>query len=515
MPGFSSTNAPATADRPLILAIQLARLGDFLQTTPLLAHLARRRPHARIAAMVTPEQAPLARRCPDLDEVIIIKRNEINALSGSCPDRRALAQLDNRLAELRPRHIFNLNMSMPSARLAQAWPKAGLTGWRFSAQGDALVGEPWFGFMMNMVADRRLTRHHLSDLLASFADPPGPAVGRLRYQVGPRSRERAAQLLPRDGRPVVALQLGANNDLRRWPVNRFAALADGLIAAGCAPLLIGARAEGDLGRRMKASMAGSHNQLIDIMGKTDLPTLAAVLEGCALVVSNDTGTLHLATAVGAPTLALFMGPAQAHETGPYGQGHLVLQARDICGPCQEQTPVCGGAAPCRRLIAPELVLATGLALATGQSAGQACQRMDFGPGVQALEGVIDRFGQRYRPLGPNKPLGRIEALALALREAGRVLIRSTHDFRAAELAAELATEHLPPSDQARADIDALARTAQTLARAAADGQREAALGLLPRAPELKPLASLVGGGAPRLALACQAATQSLEICAAL
>ena len=302
--------------------------------------------------MVTPAQAPLARRCPLADKVVLVKPAEISAISGvKAMDRadkeRLLDGLNNRLAHLRPSHIYNLNMSAVNTTIAAAWSGADIHGWRMSADGQGLYGPQWFGFMMSMVADRRLTRSHLTDLLACIAGAPPIKFNRLQYQSGPRAAARAAALIPEDCGMLVGLQLGTNCDLRRWPVDSFAKLAQGLARAGYTPVLVGAPSEQHLGLRLLESMNNDSGKVLNLMGKTDLPALAAVLGRCGLVVSGDTGTLHLATAVGAKTLSLFMGPAQVHETGPYGDGHLIIQARDKCGPCQEQTAQCQGQAPCR------------------------------------------------------------------------------------------------------------------------------------------------------------------------
>jgi hypothetical protein len=73
--------------------------------------------------------------------------------------------------------------------------------------------------------------------------------------------------------------------------------------------------------------------LIDLAGKTGLPQLAAVTKACDLLVSNDTGTLHVAAGVGTPTLGLFFASAYFTETAPYGAGHAVLQVEIPCSPC--------------------------------------------------------------------------------------------------------------------------------------------------------------------------------------
>lgn len=492
-----------------LMVIQLARLGDFLQTTPLLAALRAAHPQARIAVAVAPAVLPLARACRHVDQVHVLDPAHLQEAAAAVPAHLALARLRGLCDPLwsqEVQEVYNLNLSHLAAGLAAGWPGARLRGWRPDPATGGLTGEAWAPFVMGMVADRRLTRLHLCDILASYAPPGGPLSARLDYQVEPRGLADARKLLPAGGVRVV-LQLGANHDLRRWPVESFAHLARGLARQGVGLVLTGAAGERPLGRRL-AQALGPAVPLADLMGRTDLDTLAGVLATADLVVSADTGTLHLATAVGARVLALYMGPAQAHETGPYGPGHLVLQARDACGPCLEDRPQCGGQAPCRRLIAPGAALGAALRLLQGAPADLAAAGLDLPPGVEPLAGEMDGFGQRYRPLAA-RPLSLGQGLALALRQAGRLLLRPGLAPGQA-WRQELAAEHLPPAADQRAGLDGLARAARGLARAAAQEDKAAAGRLLAQAPGLAALARLVGTGAPPgLEHACRQAAEVL------
>lgn len=484
-----------------LVVIQLARLGDFLQSTPLLAALRARHPRARIMAVVGPAQAPLAQSSGLVDEVMALDPATLEDAAAGDRGRLALARVEGLCAPLWRRTaqaVYNLNYSRLAAGVAAGWERAALHGWRMDQAKHRLRGAAWSGFVMHNVADRRLTRLHLCDILASYAEPEAPPLVRLAQRVEEGAVEQARELLGAR-RPRVALQLGANNDLRRWPLASFASLAKALLDQGLEVCLVGSHGERGLGRRLKEALGPAGERVRDLMGRTDLPGLAAVLAAMDLVVSGDTGSLHLATAVGAPVLALFMGPAQAHETGPYGAGHLVLQARDACGPCQEDAPACGGAAPCRRLLDPVMVAGAARGLLEGRPALEVGLELDLPEGVEPLLAEMDGFGQRYRPLRP-RPLEPLTALALALRQAGRALLRPQP---AAGDIAELAAEHRPPRPEARPVLDGLAATARRLSLALAAGDAPAAGRVLAEAPALRPLAALAGPEAPpRLAEAC-------------
>jgi hypothetical protein len=311
---------------------------------------------------------------------------------------------------------------------------------------------------------------------------------------------------------LVILQLGANHDLRRWPLRNYADLAAGLMAEKVRVACVGSEREHRLAHRLKRLLGPSGQKLIDLMGRTDLPTLAACLQIADLVVGADTGTLHLATAVGARVLALYMGPAAVHETGPYGSGHLVMQARDRCGPCREEDPVCQGEAPCRWLITPHMALTAARALLKGDSAAEAAGNLELPAGVQALEAGQDRFGQVYLNLTPQVMTASLAA-SLALRQAGRMLLRPDYDHDLNELDVELHGQYLPADDRERGEIAELGKAAADLSMAAAGGDISAARLAVQSEPCLWPMAEVVYRGEhPRLAQAAEAAAVTLEAC---
>jgi ADP-heptose:LPS heptosyltransferase len=114
-------------------------------------------------------------------------------------------------------------------------------------------------------------------------------------------RAAAVDLLPGEG-PWVALHAGAGDPRRRWAPERFAAVADGLAAAGVRPVLVGSPTDRPASSAVRAA---ARSPLHDLTGRTDLGTLAAVLRRCAVVVANDSGPLHLARAAGAATVGLY------------------------------------------------------------------------------------------------------------------------------------------------------------------------------------------------------------------
>ncbi len=129
--------------------------------------------------------------------------------------------------------------------------------------------------------------------------------------------------------PVVGLFPGSNAPSRRWPAERFRTLAQKLAARGTHVVILGG--PGD--RALTSEVAGSVEGVVDAGGETDLVDLAAVLGVCDLLVTNDTGPMHLAGAVGTPTVTLW-GPSSPAEVRPVGARDARVTGPDLpCKPC--------------------------------------------------------------------------------------------------------------------------------------------------------------------------------------
>ena len=187
-------------------------------------------------------------------------------------------------------------------------------------------------------------------------------------------------------------------------------------------VLLGTSDEKPIGRKIiesvERSVPASSEKVIDLMGKTSLDDLALVLRKLDALATGDTGTMHLASAMKTRILALFMGPAWCHETGPYGNGHLVLQASPDCAPCREGSD-CPYGRRCRDLITPDLAFDALAALVDNDGGSLDLKVSDE---VRLYRSVLDGFGVAYTPVD-RRAMDLEEVIALSWREAGRGLIR--------------------------------------------------------------------------------------------
>lgn len=371
------------------LVMNLTRFGDLLQSQPAVSAL--RASGAEIGLVCLENFAPAAALLRDVDRVFPLPAARL--LAGLDANwRQALAGLwewGGQAADFGAGQVVNLTATLPARLLARFLGRTPTVGFGLDPWGFGVHSSPWAAFLQAATRRRGCSPFNLVDLFLRVAAPAaGPADFRLAAP-GAGPQEEARRLLaaaaPAGARGFVALQLGASADVRRWPVAAFRELAGRLWAGhGLCPVLLGAAAEQGLGQRLAAT---GEAPCIDLIGRTSLPLLAAVLTECRLLVTNDTGTMHLAAGLGVPVAALFLATAQPWDTGPYLAGSLCLEPDLPCHPCAFNAECPSGQA-CRQAVpAASVHQHLDAFLRTGSWAGVWAQ-----PGVRAWESRPDELG---------------------------------------------------------------------------------------------------------------------------
>ena len=315
-----------------LLVLQLARLGDIVQTRRLLSTLARDvRPDGGEVHLVVDEALiGFARR---LYPEAVVYGLPVHREPGPGGTARAKAVFAD-LAGLGFEAVYCLNYSPLAMALAAMFPPEIQRGYRQHAGQDDK--DLLLRLVFRLARDRRAAGINLADIWAHLADDPVPAA-----TVNPPA-------VPGDGGVGVAL---AGREVRRsLPPELLAPVVRTLFRAtgGRRILLLGtagqAPAARALLRRLDPTVAGA---CVDLTGKTDLPGLIDAITGLSALVTPDTGAMHLAAALGVPVTAFFLSSAWCHETGPYGIGHHVWQAVTACAPCLESAP-CPYGVVCRQ-----------------------------------------------------------------------------------------------------------------------------------------------------------------------
>jgi ADP-heptose:LPS heptosyltransferase len=399
-----------------VLVLQLCRLGDLLQTTPLLRGLRRAAPGGFVSLVVADGFADVPIPASLADERVVFPQQALARRLAEQPESwpeaaRSIAEFVDRWAPGTFDVCLNLTHTALAGLLARLVPARRTIGRVAADDRTDIVLGPWLQYLWASQAMRRLSSLNLVDVYAWAAGVAGDRRPP-DLVVTDRARARASAWLaqrPDPTRPLMAVQLGSSEERRRWPPELFAAAMDRLPLEWGDVVLVGTAAERPLADRARAVL---RRDVLDLLGHTSLEDLGAVLERCSLLLTNDTGTMHVASAVGTRVVCLSSGPAFVHETGPYGAGHLWVEPLDACFPCAAET-TCHHFA-CRLAYTPEDVAAVvGFALGRMPAPGLA--------GAQILSGTFGQDGEvRYVPIdhratAPRERLRR--ALSLVWRES--------------------------------------------------------------------------------------------------
>jgi ADP-heptose:LPS heptosyltransferase len=314
--------------------LNLTRLGDLVQTSPVVSGLRKRHPDAEIHLIVKSRFRAMAELLPGVDRIFEIDGDAL-ARRVSGPDFLAafgaLRRIADDLAETEYDALFNLTHSRASAALVALMRARRRVGYGLDRDGMRQVNEPWLSHMATLVRARRLSRFNLVDIYLGAAGLYACGEG-LALEIPEAARAAAAQLLPQDA-PHLAVQLGASSDNKTWSPEKCALALRALRARApeAVPVLVGVAAERSRAEALRA--ACPELEPVDLIGRTSVAELAAVLGRCRLLFTGDTGTMHLAAAAGTRTCALFVGVGNPWETAAYAEDHAVLASRIACAPC--------------------------------------------------------------------------------------------------------------------------------------------------------------------------------------
>lgn len=299
-----------------VCLIKPSALGDVVQTLPVLSALRRRYPQAHLSWVVNRTYAPLLGGHPDGVELIPVDRRAKGRSRW-----RGFVQLARRLRSGK----FDLVCDLQG--LLRSGVMAALTGApRRVGLSSAREGSAWFYTDVVDVPTLDMPAVDRYWLLVR-ALGAGESAKEFRLGLTAADQEWAAAQLARLGRPVLALHPGARWMTKRWPPAQFAALAArAQRECDAGVVLVGGPEEVPAARQIAAALEGPVQSLV---GQTDLKQLAALLSQADLVVSGDSGPMHLAAAVGTPVVALFTctSPVRA---APYGGGHTVVATQVDC-----------------------------------------------------------------------------------------------------------------------------------------------------------------------------------------
>jgi heptosyltransferase I len=303
-----------------IRILKPSSLGDVVHALPVLRLIKQAHPRAEIYWWILEELAPLLADDPDISELFLFERKNWNRLD-FWP--RKISQI-RRMRRLRFDWVIDLQglaRSGSLAWLANGALTVGLDDTREGASGfyDIRIPRPSFGthavdwYLQMLPALQVPVHNHFEWLPPRKLSANSPA-----WEIGPGKR--------------IVLNPGARWENKRWPTEYFGQLAVLLSQNYPAAqiIVLGGKADAEAGKIIQAA-APAHVR--NLTGKTTIPAMVELIRGCDVMVTNDTGPMHIAAALKKPLIPLF-GPTDPRRTGPYGQVDRVFQQRDLsCVPC--------------------------------------------------------------------------------------------------------------------------------------------------------------------------------------
>jgi heptosyltransferase III len=337
----SRATPPANSRQPeKVLVFHIGSLGDTLVSLPALTLIREQWPsasitmlHATTAAVVaSPEQILQASGLINAFEHSPVARGTLDRLTASL---RLWFQL------VRKRYgtvIYLMRGDRPQLSVFRDWL------FFTACLIPRRIG--FFAFRQaELFVDQSNQSYHQADMLIRrvrnnrhVREQAGPHLMHLPEAVRKKAREALSVLPHYPACRPVAVCPGCKKPASSWPTERFVEICRRLRQNGCDVILLGGPAEIPLGKRIRSENAG----ILDFCGQTSVLESAALLAECAFSVGVDTGTTHLAAAVGTPCITLFSAIAAPGRWDPLGDGHIILRQSPPCSGCgQETCPVPG------------------------------------------------------------------------------------------------------------------------------------------------------------------------------
>jgi lipopolysaccharide heptosyltransferase II len=319
-----------------ILCVKTHAIGDALMVTPALRVLRRANPSAEIVVLTGGQCADILAGNPSVDEVIVADENKLQR-----GDRRELTDLvrDLRRGGFTRAYVFQRSHALHFLLFLARIPiRVGLSY------------SPWAPFLTRTVVWPSGSPAYAGEMYLRVVGGRGSEpAGVLSFPISEQDRLAARELLETTGladdEVVVALAPGGGRNPRdyvpqkRWDPGRFAHVADVLSGeTGCRVLMVGSPDDLPCCQAVQVQAA---TELLDLCGCTTLRTLAGVLQRCSLLITNDSAPVHVAVALGTPSVTVF-GPSDSRALLPPGSTiHLAVQSAARCSPCYANEPFPG------------------------------------------------------------------------------------------------------------------------------------------------------------------------------
>ena len=314
-------------------------MGDILQSAPLIKGLKDKYPDSVIHFLANHSFAKICSMLPCIDEVktldikefgLMLLEKEVSLIR----NYNFICDFLNRLRLEKYDLVINLTHSKMSAIMTGLIKSRDTRGFTMDEEGHRIIKNPWIIYFANVATTKDFNQFNIVDIYTCCGGIM-PSKKKLFTELTQEDEKSAESLLLENGigtdELLIGFQPGASQAHKQWDVNSFAELGDTLVRElGAKIIVFGSGNEKHLGSGLQKLMK---EDFLDMTGKTSITELSALLKKCRLLITNDTGTMHIATAVKTKVIEFSLGPAHFEETGPYSEGNIVLNPNIPCIPC--------------------------------------------------------------------------------------------------------------------------------------------------------------------------------------
>lgn len=312
------------------MLVQLGDIGDVVLTTPCIRALRENYPRARIVVVVWGKAAELLEDCPWLDQVIAVTKSSRSIWE----EPRVQIDFFRRLRSLHCDLAIDLRTGTRGAIMAFLSGASQRIGF-YAEDGELWRNRLFTGLLKREYTPGQHVVDYLLCLLAAFGISTEQRIPALAVVAD--KQEKIRLLLEREGilqdKKIVAVQPFSLWQYKEWGKEKYIDLIRWLMAEyGVAVIVTGAAGEKD---RTEEIIRGCGAGCYNFAGKTSIATYAALLQKCRLFIGVDSAGLHIAAAVGTPTIGIF-GPSSPVSWAPVGRQHLMVQKNLPCVPCRQK-----------------------------------------------------------------------------------------------------------------------------------------------------------------------------------
>lgn len=390
-----------------ITIIQSSRLGDIVQTFPALRILKEIYPDSRLNIFVWSPFRDALSHIEYIDEIYCYDNEELKKALKS--DKNIIEKYNTVYRFLKnianmPKQDLLINLSVSNEAghiIASLIPAKKRIGPFITENRNRIILDEYSGFFVSTGMARRYNRMNLVDIHNLYTEAmPLKKVYKPSIKIDIHAEERLSEILGDMGidmdKGCIGMVFGASDKRKQWNPEGYGILAD-MIASKFNHniILIGSRGEHSLGEKIRS--ISENNSIYNLAGKTDIKMLFALISKMRLIISNDTGPMHIASMMNIPVINISVGCIYFRETGPYSSRSYIIIPSIDCFPCpfDYRCPHLN----CHKLIKPEYIYQISKKFITGEDTlCQDCQDMDgiiVYKGVFSSSGIID-----YLPLVP-------------------------------------------------------------------------------------------------------------------